>query len=89
MQDMMTVDYKRKNTSTDSSLLQEHTQNMHCQHEEVKPREGELDWSHLQIVYEFLLRFVASSETGANMEKRYIDHSFVVRLLDLLTPKNK
>jgi len=40
-------------------------------------------WSHLQIVYEFLLRFVASSETDAKAAKRYIDHSFVLRLLDL------
>nr|GMC97333.1 serine/threonine protein phosphatase 2A 57 kDa regulatory subunit B' theta isoform-like [Ipomoea batatas] len=40
-------------------------------------------WSHLQIVYEFLLRFVASPETDAKLAKRYIDHSFVVKLLDL------
>ncbi|KAM7271101.1 hypothetical protein ACFE04_030315 [Oxalis oulophora] len=40
-------------------------------------------WPHLQIVYEFLLRFIASSETDAKLAKRYIDHSFVLRLLDL------
>eukprot|EP01018_Ginkgo_biloba_P025824 Gb_29616 [translate_table: standard] len=40
-------------------------------------------WSHIQIVYEFFLRFVASSETDAKLAKRYIDHSFVLRLLDL------
>lgn len=40
-------------------------------------------WPHLQIVYEFLLRFVASPETDAKLAKRYIDHSFVTRLLDL------
>ncbi|GLJ07418.1 hypothetical protein SUGI_0066580 [Cryptomeria japonica] len=40
-------------------------------------------WSHLQVVYEFFLRFVASSETDAKLAKRYIDHSFVLRLLDL------
>lgn len=40
-------------------------------------------WPHLQIVYEFLLRFVGSAETDAKLAKRYIDHSFVVRLLDL------
>ncbi|KAK4716020.1 hypothetical protein R3W88_014358 [Solanum pinnatisectum] len=40
-------------------------------------------WPHLQIVYEFLLRFVASPETDAKVAKRYIDHSFVLRLLDL------
>jgi serine/threonine-protein phosphatase 2A regulatory subunit B' len=40
-------------------------------------------WPHLQIVYEFLLRFVASTETDAKIAKRYVDHSFVVKLLDL------
>lgn len=40
-------------------------------------------WPHLQLVYEFLLRFVASPETDAKLAKRYIDHSFVLRLLDL------
>jgi serine/threonine-protein phosphatase 2A regulatory subunit B' len=40
-------------------------------------------WPHLQIVYEFLLRYVVSSETDAKLAKRYIDHSFVLRLLDL------
>ncbi|GMI67094.1 hypothetical protein like AT3G26020 [Hibiscus trionum] len=40
-------------------------------------------WPHLQVVYELLLRFVASPETDAKLAKRYIDHSFVLRLLDL------
>ncbi|XP_044503092.1 serine/threonine protein phosphatase 2A 59 kDa regulatory subunit B' gamma isoform-like [Mangifera indica] len=40
-------------------------------------------WPHLQIVYEILLRFVASQETDSKLAKRYIDHSFVLRLLDL------
>ncbi|KAK7359425.1 hypothetical protein VNO77_01385 [Canavalia gladiata] len=40
-------------------------------------------WSHLQVVYEFLLRFVASPETDTKLAKRYIDHSFILRLLDL------
>ncbi|KAK4381965.1 Serine/threonine protein phosphatase 2A regulatory subunit B' eta isoform [Sesamum angolense] len=40
-------------------------------------------WPHLQVVYEFLLRFVASPETDAKIAKRYIDHSFVLKLLDL------
>ncbi|KAJ4843735.1 hypothetical protein Tsubulata_031481 [Turnera subulata] len=30
-------------------------------------------WPHLQIVYEFLLRFVASPETDAKLAKRYFD----------------
>eukprot|EP00252_Welwitschia_mirabilis_P022652 TRINITY_DN619_c0_g1_i12.p1 TRINITY_DN619_c0_g1~~TRINITY_DN619_c0_g1_i12.p1 ORF type:complete len:548 (+),score=106.68 TRINITY_DN619_c0_g1_i12:587-2230(+) len=55
--------------------------------ESFEPEEDEpaMDpaWPHLQIVYEFLLRFVASTETDAKSAKRYIDHSFVLRLLDL------
>ncbi|KAL3636662.1 hypothetical protein CASFOL_018961 [Castilleja foliolosa] len=40
-------------------------------------------WPHLQVVYELLLRFVASPETDAKLAKRYVDHSFVLKLLDL------
>ncbi|XWS34635.1 hypothetical protein CRYUN_Cryun21dG0054800 [Craigia yunnanensis] len=40
-------------------------------------------WPHLQIVYEFLLRFVASPETDAKLAKRYADQSFIIKLLDL------
>ncbi|KAL8150099.1 LOW QUALITY PROTEIN: hypothetical protein V2J09_019907 [Rumex salicifolius] len=40
-------------------------------------------WPHLQIVYELMLRFVASPETDAKLAKRFIDHSFVLKLLDL------
>ncbi|KAK9277292.1 hypothetical protein L1049_006832 [Liquidambar formosana] len=40
-------------------------------------------WPHLQIEYEFLLRFVASPEMDAKLAKRYLDHSFVLKLLDL------
>ncbi|KAL8131186.1 serine/threonine protein phosphatase 2A 59 kDa regulatory subunit B' zeta isoform-like [Apium graveolens] len=43
----------------------------------------EPSWPHLQIVYEFLLRFIASPETDAKLAKRYIDQSFILRLLDL------
>ncbi|KAL9397551.1 hypothetical protein Peur_011804 [Populus x canadensis] len=46
-------------------------------------------WPHLQIVYDFLLRFVASSETDAKLAKRYIDHSFVLRLLDLFDSEDQ
>lgn len=49
----------------------------------------EPSWPHLQIVYEFLLRFVASSETDAKLAKRYIDHSFVLRLLDLFDSEDQ
>ncbi|KAL9667219.1 hypothetical protein QQ045_001569 [Rhodiola kirilowii] len=40
-------------------------------------------WTHLQIVYELLLRTVTSSETDAKLAKKYIDHSFVLKLLEL------
>ena len=46
-------------------------------------------WPHIQIVYEFLLRFVASSDTDAKLAKRYIDHSFVLRLLDLFDSEDQ
>lgn len=40
-------------------------------------------WPHLATVYEFLLRYVVSSDTDAKVAKRYIDQNFVVHLLDL------
>ncbi|XP_062010271.1 serine/threonine protein phosphatase 2A 57 kDa regulatory subunit B' theta isoform-like [Rosa rugosa] len=40
-------------------------------------------WPHLQVVYELFLRFVASPETDAKLAKRYVDHSFVLKLLGL------
>ncbi len=36
-----------------------------------------------QIVYEFLLRYVVSNDTEAKTAKKYIDQTFVVRLLEL------
>ncbi|XP_057484812.1 serine/threonine protein phosphatase 2A 57 kDa regulatory subunit B' theta isoform-like isoform X1 [Actinidia eriantha] len=52
---------------------------------DVEEEEPMMDpaWPHLQIVYEFLLRFVASPEMDAKLAKRYIDHSCVLKLLDL------
>ncbi|EJD52951.1 protein phosphatase 2A regulatory B subunit [Auricularia subglabra TFB-10046 SS5] len=43
----------------------------------------ELAWPHLQIVYEFFLRFVESPDFSTNIAKRYIDQSFVLNLLEL------
>lgn len=40
-------------------------------------------WPHLQIVYEFLLRYVVHNDTDAKTAKKYIDQNFVVRLLEL------
>ncbi|KAF8389024.1 hypothetical protein HHK36_025709 [Tetracentron sinense] len=41
-------------------------------------------WSHLQIVYDLLLRFINSSSLDSKVAKKYVDHSFILRLLDLL-----
>ncbi|KAK9074070.1 hypothetical protein SSX86_006667 [Deinandra increscens subsp. villosa] len=69
-----------------------------CNHENKLPdvfdpedEEPSMDpsWPHLQIVYEFLLRFVASPETDAKLAKRYIDHSFVLRLLNLFDSEDQ
>uniref|UniRef100_A0A5B6Z481 Serine/threonine protein phosphatase 2A regulatory subunit n=1 Tax=Davidia involucrata TaxID=16924 RepID=A0A5B6Z481_DAVIN len=43
----------------------------------------EPSWPHLQLVYELLLRYVVSSDTDTKVAKRYIDHLFVLKLLDL------
>ncbi|KAG6503987.1 hypothetical protein ZIOFF_036311 [Zingiber officinale] len=45
-------------------------------------------WPHLQLVYKLLLRYVVSSDTDTKVAKRYIDHSFVLRLLDLLNSED-
>ncbi|XP_030534074.2 serine/threonine protein phosphatase 2A 57 kDa regulatory subunit B' kappa isoform [Rhodamnia argentea] len=40
-------------------------------------------WSHLQVVYDILLKFVTSSCLDIKVAKKYIDHAFILRLLDL------
>lgn len=40
-------------------------------------------WPHLQVVYEFLLRFIVSNETEARTAKKYVDQTFVLKLLEL------
>lgn len=40
-------------------------------------------WLHLQGVYEFFLCFITSSEMDARIARRFIDHSFILKLLDL------
>merc|ERR1719321_1925169 len=40
-------------------------------------------WPHLQIVYEFFLRFVVSHEVDPKIAKKYIDQTFVLKLLEL------
>ncbi|CAI0407651.1 unnamed protein product [Linum tenue] len=51
-------------------------------HEKEEPY-LEPSWPHLQLVYEIVLRYVVSSDTDTKVAKRYIDHSFVLKLLDL------
>ncbi|GAB2284880.1 hypothetical protein Dimus_019332 [Dionaea muscipula] len=40
-------------------------------------------WSHLQVVYDLLLKFIISPSLEAKVAKKYIDHSFILKLLDL------
>ncbi|KAH7290166.1 hypothetical protein KP509_30G034600 [Ceratopteris richardii] len=40
-------------------------------------------WPHLQVVYEFFLRFVASSDTDPRVAKVHINQEFVLRLIEL------
>uniref|UniRef100_A0ABM5FHY8 Serine/threonine protein phosphatase 2A regulatory subunit n=1 Tax=Pogona vitticeps TaxID=103695 RepID=A0ABM5FHY8_9SAUR len=43
----------------------------------------EAAWPHLQLVYEFFLRFLESPDFQPNIAKKYIDQKFVLSLLDL------
>lgn len=43
----------------------------------------EASWPHLQIVYEFFLRFLESAEFQPSVAKKYIDQKFVMQLLEL------
>uniref|UniRef100_A0A8D3BW42 Serine/threonine protein phosphatase 2A regulatory subunit n=1 Tax=Scophthalmus maximus TaxID=52904 RepID=A0A8D3BW42_SCOMX len=43
----------------------------------------EAAWPHLQLVYEFFLRFLESPDFQPNTAKKYIDQKFVMQLLDL------
>lgn len=57
-----------------------------------KQSHGEMDeedpvfepaWPHLQVVYEFFLRFIVSSDVDVKILKKHITAAFVVRLLEL------
>lgn len=43
----------------------------------------EASWPHLQIVYEFFLRFLESPEFQPSIAKKFIDQKFVLQLLEL------
>lgn len=62
---------------------------MNPQGEAFDPEEDEpvleVAWPHIQVVYEFFLRFIESQDFNTNIAKQYIDHSFVlaVRIINI------
>ncbi|PIN09043.1 Serine/threonine protein phosphatase 2A, regulatory subunit [Handroanthus impetiginosus] len=40
-------------------------------------------WSHLQIVYDFLVKFVTSSSLEAKVAKKHVNHAFILKIIDL------
>ena len=60
---------------------------MNPQGEAFDPEEDEpvleVAWPHIQVVYEFFLRFIESQDFNTNIAKTYIDQSFVLQLLEL------
>ena len=65
---------------------------MNPQGEAFDPEEDEpvleVAWPHIQVVYEFFLRFIESQDFNTNIAKQYIDHSFVLQVsAKLTTPK--
>ncbi|CZT21427.1 related to B56-delta regulatory subunit of protein phosphatase 2A [Ramularia collo-cygni] len=60
---------------------------MNPQGEAFDPEEDEpvleVAWPHIQVVYEFFLRFIESQDFNTNFAKQYIDHGFVLQLLAL------
>eukprot|EP01068_Selenidium_serpulae_P014408 Selendium_serpulae@DN6095_c0_g2_i5.p1 len=48
----------------------------------------ESSWPHLQIVYEFFLRFVVSNDVEQKTAKKYIDSHFVLKLLELFNSED-
>lgn len=43
----------------------------------------DLAWSHLQLVYELLLRFLSYNSLDTKVAKKYVDNGFILRLLEL------
>lgn len=58
-----------------------------AQTEDFDPEEDEpvleASWPHLQVVYEFFLRFVVSAEVNAKIAKKYVDQKFCMQLVEL------
>lgn len=57
------------------------------QTEDFDPEEDEPvlepSWPHLQVVYEFFLRFIVSGEVNAKVAKKYVDQRFCLSLVEL------
>jgi len=57
------------------------------QTEDFDPEEDEpvleASWPHLQVMYEFFLRFVVSGEVNAKVAKKYVDQKFCLKLVEL------
>lgn len=57
---------------------------MNPQGEAFDPEEDEpvleVAWPHIQVVYEFFLRFIESADFNTNIAKAYIDHGFVLQV---------
>ncbi|XP_074814071.1 serine/threonine-protein phosphatase 2A 56 kDa regulatory subunit beta isoform isoform X2 [Natator depressus] len=58
------------------------TENPEFDPEEDEPN-LEPSWPHLQLVYEFFLRFLESPDFQPSVAKRYVDQKFVLMLLEL------
>lgn len=60
---------------------------MNPQGEAFDPEEDEpvleVAWPHIQVVYEFFLRFIESQDFNTNIAKQYIDHQFVLSVSDV------
>lgn len=57
------------------------------QTEDYDPEEDEpvleASWPHLQVVYEFFLRFIVSSEVKSKNAKKYVTQKFCLKLIEL------
>ncbi|GKT58502.1 serine/threonine protein phosphatase 2A [Colletotrichum tofieldiae] len=85
------LDYVANNRQSRGDVRQEplppYPPPMNPQGEAFDPEEDEpvleVAWPHIQVVYEFFLRFIESQDFNTNIAKAYIDHSFVLQLLEL------
>ena len=45
-------------------------------------------WPHLQLIYEFLLRFIVSGDTDPKVAKKYIDKDMIVQMILLINSED-